>query len=300
MAAYKKRLGDRPDARLLRDIDGLHLIMPLIYPNRADNEAFISERFDLSKTVEYLAEKNASEPEFTYKVFQIIVAAVMKTIVLRPRFNYFIANKNLYERDDISCGFVIKKELKDGAKEGLAFLRVDENSTLETVRESIYKQIHRVRVEEAGDYADTGRKAQSTDDFMDWFTRVPRFLTKFLFCIIRAFDKRGWIPKTLIATDPDYSSVFFSNLGSIKLHAGYHHLSNWGTTSLFVIIGEVKKRPFFNEDGTYEMKMSVDMGFTIDERIADGMYYSKSMKIIKKLIENPELLEKPFASEVEI
>lgn len=300
MATYKKRLGDRPDARLVREVDGLHLVMPLIYPNRADNEAFISEQFDLSKTVEYLAGKNASNPEFTYKIFQVIVAAVMKTLVLRPRLNYFITNMNLYEHDEISGGFVIKKELKDGAKEGLAFIKVDENSTLETVRQSIYKQIHRVRVEEAGDYAETGRKAQSTDDFMDWFTKIPRFITRFLFCIIRFLDKKGWIPRSLIATDPDFSSVFITNLGSIKLKAGYHHLANWGSNSLFVIIGEMKKRPYFEDDGSYEMRMSVDMGFTIDERIADGMYFSKSIQIIKKLIENPELLEKPFNTEVEV
>ena len=301
MKNYKKRWGDRPDARLIRDIDGMHLVMPLIYPNRADNEAFISERFDLTKTVEYLAKKNAENPEFAYKIFQVIVAAVMKTVVLRPRFNYFYSNKNLYERDDISCGFVVKKEFKDGAKEGLTFIKVDEDSTFESLRSKLYKEIHRIRVDEAEDFDKRdGKKAESTDDFMDWFTKIPRFVTKFLFCIIRFLDKHGWIPKALIAEDPDYASVFFTNLGSIKLKAGYHHLANWGTTSLFVIIGEMKKRPYFNDDGTFDMRMSVDLGFTIDERIADGYYYSKSIRIIKKLIENPELLEEPFGTKVEV
>ena len=43
-----KRFGDRKDGVLLRDLDGLHFITPIIYPNRTDNEAFISERIDLT------------------------------------------------------------------------------------------------------------------------------------------------------------------------------------------------------------------------------------------------------------
>ena len=43
MAELKKRRGDRFDATLVRDIDPLHWFMPYIYPNRADNEAFVRE-----------------------------------------------------------------------------------------------------------------------------------------------------------------------------------------------------------------------------------------------------------------
>ena len=43
MAEQKRRWGDRRDATLLRDVDSLHFIMGIIYPNRADNEAYIAE-----------------------------------------------------------------------------------------------------------------------------------------------------------------------------------------------------------------------------------------------------------------
>ena len=66
-----------------------------------------------------------------------------------------------------------------------------------------------------------------------------------------------------------------------------------------MVIGEKKIRPFFNEDGTYTMKDSVDIGLTVDERIADGYYFSKTIRLLKKLLENPELLEKSFKEEVE-
>ena len=60
----KRRWGDRRDGRLLRELDSMHFIMPIIYPNRCDNEAYISERIDLTNINEYLKKKNAGEEEF--------------------------------------------------------------------------------------------------------------------------------------------------------------------------------------------------------------------------------------------
>ena len=111
-------------------------------------------------------------------------------------------------------------------------------------------------------------------------------------------DKHGWVPADIIATDPYYSSVVISNLGSIKLKCGYHHLTNWGTCSLFCIIGEKAVRPIYTPDGTMTMKETLDLGLTIDERLADGYYYSKSVRLLKHLLEHPEELEKPMKEEV--
>ena len=64
-------------------------------------------------------------------------------------------------------------------------------------------------------------------------------------------------------------------------------------------IGERKFRPFYDENGTVTMKDSVDIGLTIDERIADGYYYSKTLRLFRKLLENPELLETKLEEKVD-
>ena len=92
--------------------------------------------------------------------------------------------------------------------------------------------------------------------------------------------------------------MVISNLGSIKLKCGYHHLTNCGTCSLFCIIGEKKKSPFINEDGTVSMRETLELGLTIDERLADGYYYSKSVRLLEYLLTHPEELEKPMNEEV--
>ncbi|HAL63195.1 MAG TPA: hypothetical protein DCO93_01970 [Clostridiales bacterium] len=285
----KRRLGDRRDGVLLKNLDAMHFIMPVIFPNRCDNEAFVSERIDLTNLSKYLEKKNSQNPEYKYNLFQAIVTAILKTVTLRPKMNRFIANNNLYQRNEVSASFVIKKQFTDSSEEGLAFIHAKDSYNIDDVHNEIYRQVT---------YCRTGDNKDSTTEVMEIFNKLPRTLSKAIikfFCIL---ERHGKIPASFVETDPYYSSVILSNLGSIKLHSGYHHLTNWGTTSVFVIVGERKKRPFYDENGNVTMRDSVDLGFTVDERIADGYYFSKTIKLFKDILENPEILEKPLAEEV--
>ena len=286
----KRRMGDRKDGVLLRDLDSMHFICPLLYPNRCDNEAFIAERIDLTNLNAYLEKHNAERPEDPYNLFQVIVTAVMKVITLRPKMNRFIANKNTYQRNEVSGSFVIKKEFSDGAAEALAFLHTKPEDTIDTIHAEIRRQIT--------DCRERNRTDGSTDS-MDMFNRMPRWLSKLIIRFVCFLDRHGWVPASLIETDPYYSSVVFTNLGSIRLRSGYHHLTNWGTSSLFCIIGEKKWTPLYDQNGLVEMRETVDLGLTVDERIADGYYYSKSIRLFKYLLEHPELLEQPLSAEVD-
>jgi len=283
-------LANRKDRRLIKDIDGMHFICPIIYPNRCDNEAFVSELIDLTNLDKYLKKKNKDNPEYKYNLFQIIVTAMMKVMYLRPCMNYFCKSGSLYERTSVSGSFVIKKQFKDGAKESLAVLHCKPEYTLEDIHNIMYKKIT------AGKDLN---KSDKSSDAMDILKKLPRLFAKWLVHIIMFFDRLGLVPSSLIATDPYYTSCVFTNLGSIKLHSGYHHLTNWGTTSVFMVIGEMAKRPFYDEKGNVKMKNSVDLGLTVDERIADGYYFSRSIALLKKLLENPELLEDRLDKEVE-
>ncbi len=290
MKQEKRRFGDRKDGTLIRDLDGMHFITPLIYPNRCDNEAYISERIDLGPVNAFLAQKNAQPSDFPYTLFHVILAALVKTVTLRPKLNRFIANKNFYQRREISAAFVVKKLFSDDAGEALAVVHATDDSTLTSLHEDIFRQISSCRSD----------KVDASTDNMNLFNRMPRFLGKFIVWILTRLDIHGWIPASIIETDPYYCTMVLSNLGSIRLRSGYHHLTNWGTCSLFCIIGEKKMTPVFQPDGTYEMRETLDLGLTIDERLADGYYYSKSIRLLKHLLEHPELLELPAAQTVEL
>ena len=289
MDKQKKRRGDRRDGRLLRELDSLHFITGILYPNRCDNEAYISLRVDLTAMNEYLAKVNETETEFPYTMFHIVVAALIKTITLRPKLNRFIVNSNFYQRNEVSAAFVVKKQFSDKGAEALAFLHGKDEFTLKDVHEYIRSQVTECRSE----------KVDSSTENMDILNKLPRWLGKTAVKFIMWLDKHGWVPKDMVATDPYYSSVVLSNLGSIKLKCGYHHLTNWGTCSLFCIIGEKAVRPVFDEQGGATMKETLDLGLTIDERLADGYYYSKSVRLLKYLLEHPQELEKPMKEEAQ-
>ncbi|MBQ7895956.1 MAG: 2-oxo acid dehydrogenase subunit E2 [Oscillospiraceae bacterium] len=284
-----KKFGDRKDGVRLKKISSMHAIMPLMYPNRCDNEAFISERIDLSNVNAYLERKNSENPEYAYNLFQIMVTAVLKTITLRPKMNRFIANQTMYQRNEVTASFTVKKLFSDNGGEALAKIRTTGSETIDTIHDEIYRQVSFCR---------SDNKDPSTAS-MDLVQKLPVFLLKLVGAGARFLDRHGWMPSGVIATDPFYSSAVLANLGSIGLHAGYHHLTNWGTCSVFCVIGEIKKRPFYDEDGNVEMRESVDLGLTIDERIADGYYYSRTVKLLKTVLENPELLEKALSEEVD-
>lgn len=117
--------------------------------------------------------------------------------------------------------------------------------------------------------------------------------------ILFFLDHRGKVPFDLIKADPNYASIFLTNLGSIGLQSGYHHLNNWGTNSFFCVIGKKHLAPEWHEDGSYTVRPVIGLGLTVDERIGDGYYYSGTVRLLKKLMENPELLEQPFSTPVE-
>ncbi len=282
-----RRFGDRKDGKLLRDIDSMHYIMPLMYPNRCDNEAFMHLRIDLTKAEAYLEKKNANDPPYRYNLFQLVVTAMLKTITLRPQMNRFIANKNMYQRNELTSAFTVKKIFSDHGGEALARIHAKETDNIDTIHDDIYRQVSFCR---------SDNKDASTES-MDLLQKIPG--KKLIGAAARFLDRHGWMPSSVIATDPYYCSVVLTNLGSLKLDAGYHHMTNWGTNSVFCAIGLMKKRPFYDDEGNVDMRMSVDLGLTIDERIADGYYYAKTMRLLKTLLEDPELLELPFSEEVE-
>ena len=181
-------------------------------------------------------------------------------------------------------------KFSDNGGESLAFIHAKDEETVDTLHEQLFKKISNCRSEDTGD---------STEEAMDILNKLPRWLSKTAIKFIRWLDRHGWVPKSMVESDPYYSSVVLSNLGSIGLKCGYHHLTNWGTCSLFCIVGEKKLAPYFAADGSFEMRETLDLGLTIDERLADGYYYSRSIKLLKYLLEHPTLLERPANEEVD-
>ena len=277
-------MGDRFDAKYLKDTDSMHFIMPFMFPNRCDNETFFSFKIDLTRVNEYIAKKNADHPEYKYNLFQCLIAATLKTITLRSKLSIFIHDRKMYKRNEISAAFTVKQEFSDDGGEVLAFIHSKPDWTIDDLHNELHRQLLKLKNKS---YVD-----ESTG-VMDKFNKLPKFISRPIINAICGLEKKGMILPALVETDPYHSTVNFANLGSIGLPSGYHHLTNWGTTSLFVVVGKAGRMPFYENDQVV-FKDGVELNMTVDERIADGYYFSKSMKILQYFLQNPELLDRPF------
>lgn len=268
----------------------MNRIMPCIMPNRADNEAYISFDLDYRPLEAYLEKKNAGRTEDKYTFFHVISCAVGKAFVLRPRMNRFVCNRRLYQRNEITVAFTVKKRFSDKAEEALANFKFDSKDTMDSYHEKIMAVIHDTKRE---DIADTSTGA------MDIVSKLPQWAINAIASFVLWLDKHGWAPQSLIGSDPNHAAIFLSNLGSIGLECGYHHLVNWGTNSCFIVIGKKQLKMEYRKDGTPDLHEVVPIGITLDERIADGYYYSGTVALVKELLSHPELLDMPADTPVE-
>ena len=204
--------------------------------------------------------------------------------------NRFICNNKVYQRKNVTVAFVVKKKFDDHSEEGLAYLEYDPKDTLDSFHEKIMKVIHRTRKEGSNDVSSNA---------MEIITKLPQFLINLIVKTVLWLDKHGWAPDALIGSDPNHAAIFLTNLGSIGLPGGYHHLVNWGTNSCFVVLGKKYMKMDYDRDGNGNLHEVIPVGITLDERIADGYYYSGTVALVQELLEHPELLELPADSPVE-
>lgn len=270
---------NRRDGKRVKDLDAMHALMPYIKPNRCDSDVFINQIMDVTELVKYYGKLKAKDKDITY--FHMFITLIAKTIYNRPLLNRFIINKNYYDRNEVTIAFTSKINYEDKAKEILKVLTIEENDNLETIKTKTLKAVNKVR----------NAKESGTNSIMSIVSKLPNFIMSLVVKIVKFMDRHDLLPKSLIDDNLYYSSCIVSNLGSIKSGAIYHNLTDFGTSSILATIGEIKE-----ENGKY----FCEFGINIDERIADGVYFVKSVKLMQEILNNPESLERNVNDKIEI
>lgn len=269
----------RRDAVQVTDLDGLHAVFPYVMPKRTEAECALHTEVDITGLMEWIKEKNETEGK-QYKLFHTICTAVGKTIFHRPLLNRFIAGRRYWQRNDITLSFVAKRQFADGAQESLMTFKLKEEQNLDDMSNFIIGDVTKMR--KSGSHG--------LDDTIDAFGKLPRWVLNIVFWLLAKLEYHGIIIPALTEGDSNYTTVLLSNLGSIGGGAPYHHLNNYGTNSLMITVGTYFKRK--NEEG--ETRTILPMSIMLDERIADGYYFTRSVKYLNWLLEHPDELLKPF------
>lgn len=281
MAEYKRRFGDRYDGRRIRTLNAFYSIIPFIMRTRADSQNYFEDKIEINSTESYLRKKK-KECETNIGMLHVLIAAMVRTIAMKPALNRFIAGQKIYARNEILVSLAIKKELKADSPETTIKFKFKATDTISQIAEKINSQITENKIPDT---------KNNTDKTARLFMMCPGMLVKFLVFVIRLLDYFGIMPRVINEASPFHTSFFITDLGSLGIQPIYHHLYDFGTTSFFIAFGmKTKEKSIDNNNNIIERKY-ITMKAVTDERITDGHYYASAFKLYKNLIQHPEKLE---------
>ena len=273
--------GRRPDGREDKKIDPIVRVTSMFMPQRCDAQVMVSEEFDYEPVSAYIKKKRAEG--YRVSLMNVIVAAFVKTVCEHPEFNRFIVNKKIYQRNEICVSYaMLKKQVDDTINETTVKVFFDENDTLFTIAEKMNKAIEDNREIDVENF---------TDKLAKFFLSIP-LIPGLAIGLVRLLDRYGLLPKFIIDASPFHTSMFITNMASIKMPKVYHHIYNFGTTSVFFSMGQHETKVTVDRENNIIKKTVIPLGVVIDERICSGAEYARGVKCMFKYMANPELMEK--------
>lgn len=272
----------RPDGVYIDNINPYTKIMPHIMPKRYDAMNWCKVEVSCDGLDKFLAEQNANGTRYTY--YNVVVAALVRTLAMRPSLNRFVKNRRIYQHNDITASFAVKKILKDDSEDTTVKLHFKGDETIVDVKKMMDDIIA----------ANTGTKVYNqVDKLAKTITNAPHFMIKFVVGLLNWLDNHNLLPASVIETSPFHNSFFITFMKSIHGDYLYHHCYDFGTTGIFIGMGREKQVPVV-EDGEVKVGKVITLGVVCDERFCDGLYYVNSMRLLKDLIMHPDKLLEPI------
>lgn len=273
---------DRPDGRRVRGISPFNAIMPFLMRGRNESAVYFAKDIDVENAVRYVHRKNAEFGENRFSLFGLIMVAMLRTFAEKPRLNRFVSGRTIYQRNHIAFSFIVKKRLTEEAAEANAKVFFDPADTSFSAMDRINAAIEKARGEELG----------PDDREIVTAHRIP-FGKAVASGLFRLLDRFNIAPASMITSDPLFASAYFANLGSIGLDTPYHHLYEWGTASVFIVLGRMFQKEVVRNDKPPMRHHFITLKVTVDERVAEGIYFAHAASLFQRLISHPELLEAP-------
>lgn len=278
---------DRPDGRKVVQTHAMNALMPYMMRGRNNSAVYYQKEIDVEAALRHVRAKNSmpgqtpgvpGDAENRISLFIVLLSALVRTLALRPELNRFVHGRALYQRNHLAISFIVKQRLREESPECNAKVFFEPEDRLDQVAEKVNSAIAGIRV--TGEGGDGEKLAKIAH-------RIPG-CKRLIIAVYRLLDRFNLAPAALMKTDPLYTTLYFANLGSIGLDAPFHHLYEWGTASIFVVMGKLIQR---EPPRGGPARHHVDLRITLDERISDGLYFARSASIFHRMIAHPEYLD---------
>ena len=287
----QKRRGDRYDGYLVRNLDPMGTLIPYIMKTKTDSWVLMDDRIDITHTQEFMREMRRSGEIPNLSLYQVVYAAMVRTIVDVPEINRFVQNGKIYARNEIKGAMVVMRGMTKESERTTIMPRFELEDTLYDVVRKINAEVDPIDREQKKVREDENKSA--FDGLQTALSAIPSFVLHFAFDFLKFLDKYGKIPQSLAALSPFHTSFFITNMGSMGMMPVYHHIYEFGTLSCFGAIGNIDTVYEMNKKGEVNKKLYLNTKFVIDERATDGFIYAVAMKKFKTYVMKPELLLVP-------
>lgn len=270
----------RSDGTRLTNLDPFVQLIPYMMEKRSESTNYARRTYLTDPIDRYLQEKaEQGHPELSY--LHVFIAGCVRVLAERPQMNRFIMNRRYYQRNRIVIAMTIKRSLRDEGEETTVKFEFNGTETIFEIARTIDQVITKA-IAEGGSTAE--------DQLIRRLLALPGFLPHLLIKLLKGLDQFNLLPASILKVSPFHSSLFFTYLKSIKEDFVFHHLYNLGTTGTFMALGAAKMQPVAIGDQVVS-RNCVEIGISNDERICDGLYLSRSLKLFDKYMNDPRLLE---------
>jgi hypothetical protein len=265
----------RADGDLVRDAPLTRRVIPLLMKTRNESAVYFDQSIDATRIEPFLADVRASTG-LRVTLLHVLMWCAAQILAERPGLNRFIAGGRIWQRRGVWLSFSMKKGMDDEAAVALVKRRIDPAWPLAEL----------VRVVDV-DVATIRRGEETvTDRELKVVLAAPTFVAALAVRLARALDRYGLLPRAFIDADPLFASAIIAPLGSIGLDAPYHHLYEYGSVSIFAAAGAVRDEVVV-VDGAPAVRRVLPIRFTLDERIADGLYCARALDLLRCYVEDP-------------
>ena len=269
----------RSDGELVTDLSDVRRMMPYVMPGRNESVAYHEMQVRVSKASAWIREYNRNRPRRDYAtLFHLGLYVCAKLLHERPGVNRFVSGGRIYQRKGVWISFVAKKLLADGAPFVTIKLPFPESEPFEDCVKRVTDAVLEGRTD----------RESPIDREVRFLMRLPGPILRLVVGAGRWLDGFNLLPAAMIDPDPMFASLFAANLGSISGSNAFHHLYEYGTCSIFAVMGEVRKTVVVDKDGRLDVCDVLDVRWTLDERVNDGFYVIKTLALGQQLFEDPE------------
>jgi chloramphenicol O-acetyltransferase len=231
----------------------------LLMPKRNDAVIFTTVKITAPKLYPYLAHHQL-------RIFPYLLYACLVSVNHHPTMKRFVLGGKLYEHKQLWVSTVVKRDKKNQSSNTFVKLELSPDDTPLMIQAMLDQVI-----------SDSRSNQQKANDYlMKALSILPNFLFKIVIQLATYLDNIDLLPNQLIKADPLHTNLIIANLGSINGQQVAHHLFNWGTCSLVITFGH------FNSQGELEVT------FSVDERIAEGVGFFQAIDTFKQVMENPD------------